>query len=94
MLKNISLWKQEYKKKNYLKGWHKILSYYLKSPKRSHLKTTIIILNIIQKCLEWLSISDNNDHKGSGGGVNVGNWTLPFAQHNPGVSLGNFNALQ
>lgn len=49
---------------------------------------------LAKKCLESIPIPDAKERKGSGGGTNCGNFTLPPAQHNPVDSSLYFNALQ
>lgn len=49
---------------------------------------------LIKKCLESFPIPETKERKGSGGGTNCGNFTLPSAQHNPVDSLVYLNALQ
>ena len=38
---------------------------------------------LVEKCLESSPIPETKERKGSGGGTNCGNFTLPPAQHNP-----------
>jgi len=49
---------------------------------------------LAKKCLESFPIPETKECKGSGGGTNCGNFTLPPAQHNPVDSPLYFNALQ
>jgi len=48
----------------------------------------------VRKCLESVSVPENNERNGSDGGINGANLTLSLAQHNPGVSFLYFNVLQ
>jgi hypothetical protein len=49
---------------------------------------------LAKNCLEPLPIQETNDHNGSGGGTNCGNFTFPPAQQHPVDSPLYFNALQ
>ena len=47
-----------------------------------------------RKCLDSCVSPLSKVYNGSGGGGSIGNFTFPLKQHNPGVSLVNFNELQ
>lgn len=48
----------------------------------------------VKKWIESGPFPETNECSGSGGGTNGVNLTWPLAQHNPGASFLNFNALQ